>query len=434
MKPTKPLIVITASWALLGFIAAFFPWFREIWLPFGIIFGIIVLFDAINSFRKPLLRIERQVSHNLPVNSWTNVNLLVHNRGNLQYTLELFDLYPAHFESENLPLSVRVKPNQFAQLLYRLKPTKRGDAEFKGIELRIRSHMAMWFRKRVYRNEETVKVYPNFADVSKYALLATDNQLSLLGIRQRVRRGQGLEFHQLREYREGDSMRQIDWKATSRYRKLISREYQDERDQQVVFMVDCGRRMRTEDNELNHFDQSLNAMLLLSYVALRQGDSVSILAFGGQERRFSARKGINQINEILNQTYDLQSTLAVSDYATAAQQLLVHQRKRSLVVILTNARDEDQDNLLSAIHLLRTRHLVLVANLREEILDNIMEEPVSNFDQAIRYASVTEYLATREQNHRVLAGSGAITLNITARELPIAIVNKYLDIKQSNML
>ena len=93
---------------------------------------------------------------------------------------------------------------------------------------------------------------------------------------QRRRRGEGLEFHQLREYREGDSQRQIDWKATSRSGQLISREYQDERDQQIMLLIDCGRRMRAQDDELSHFDHVLNAALLLAYVGLRQGDAVGL--------------------------------------------------------------------------------------------------------------------------------------------------------------
>jgi uncharacterized protein (DUF58 family) len=434
VKPARLLLFIVGGWALLGFVAAFFPPLRELWLPAGIVLLVAMMADALAVAKMPAIKIERQLPHNLPVDSWSTVYLTVRNKSARNYQLALYDLHPANFQTIHLPLSLRLGGGQFAQLQYRTLPTQRGSADFRGTDVQITSRLKFWQRRKAYANVDTVKVYPNFSEVAKYALLATDNQLSLLGIRQRQRRGQGLEFHQLREYREGDSMRQIDWKATSRYRKLISREYQDERDQQIVFLIDCGRRMRAEDNGVNHFDQCLNAMLLLSYVGLRQGDAVSFLAFGGQYRRFSPHKGINHINTILNQTYDLQTTLEASDYTAAAKELLTFQRKRSLVVILTNARDEDQDNLLKATQLLRARHLVLVANLREAVLSQAVNEPVDSFDQAIRYASVVDYLSERRQNHKVLSNRGAIALDVTAAELPIAIVNRYLEIKQGNLL
>ena len=86
-----------------------------------------------------------------------------------------------------------------------------------------------------------------------------------------ARRGEGMEFHQLREYRQGDSQRAIDWKATSRTARLISREYEDEKDQRVLLVVDCGRRMASKDGELSHFDHTLNAALLLAHVGAAPG-------------------------------------------------------------------------------------------------------------------------------------------------------------------
>ena len=122
-----------------------------------------------------------------------------------------------------------------------------------------------------------MRVYPNYSTISKLLAFEVDNKLQLTGVRMSRRRGEGIEFHQLRDYRDGDSLRSIDWKATARMRRLIAREYQDERDQQIVFMLDAGRHMLAKDAELSHFDHTLNAMFLLSYVALRQGDAAGVV-------------------------------------------------------------------------------------------------------------------------------------------------------------
>ena len=221
-----------------------------------------------------------------------------------------------------------------------------------------------------------LRVYPNFAALSGYALFATDNRLSQIGVLQRRRRGEGLDFDQLREYREGDSQRKIDWKASQRMHKLISREYQDERDQQVVFLVDCGRRMRAKDDDCSHFDHALDATLLLAYVGLRQGDAVGLMTMSGDERFLAPRKSRAMVNRILNTVYDLQPGLLTSDYYQAAVNLSKRLRKRALIVIISNLRDEDDDTLLPALRLLQKRHLVLFASLRERALDEAVDLPV----------------------------------------------------------
>ena len=164
---------------------------------------------------------------------------------------------------------------------YELRPLLARRVAFGPIELRVRSPLGLAARARRGRRSDAPRVSELRGD-HEYALLATDHRLSQIGVLQRQRRGEGLDFHQLREYREGDTQRQIDWKATSRAGKLISREYQDERDQNIVFLVDCGRRVGAHDGALSHFDHVLNAVLLLAYVSLRQGDAAGFLTMSGR--------------------------------------------------------------------------------------------------------------------------------------------------------
>ena len=142
--------------------------------------------------------------------------------------------------------------------------------------------------------------------------------------------------------------------------KPIVREFQDERDQRVMLLIDCGRRMRADDRRgaigTAHFDQVLNAVMLLSYVALAQGDAVGALTFGtppGDERLFPPRKGAHTLNALMGELYGVQPTPSHSDYVAAAQDLLRKQGKRALVIVITNFRDEDGSELGLALKLLR---------------------------------------------------------------------------------
>ena len=210
-----------------------------------------------------------------------------------------------------------------------------------------------------------------------------------------------MSFTSYVEYRRGDSLRQIDWRATSRLRKLISREYQEERDQQIIFLLDCGRRMRTKDGALSHFDHTLNAVLLLSYVALKQGDAVGFMAFGGPQRWLKPVKGAHQVNTLLNQVYDLHPTNRASDYIKAAQDLAVLHKKRALVVLASNLRDDDISELDPAVSLLSRHHLLLMANLREALLDETVQAEVEDFKQALRYGRDRSLRAATCQAHRI---------------------------------
>jgi uncharacterized protein (DUF58 family) len=250
----------------------------------------------------------------------------------------------------------------------------------------------------------------------------------------RRRRGQGLDFHQLREYREGDAERQIDWKASARIGRLISREYQDERDQQILLVIDTGRRMAARDGELGHLDHVLNAAMLLAHAAIRQGDAVGLATLGGQRRWLAPRKSRAMLNALLGELYDLEPTLATPDFHAAAVEIMTRLRKRALVVILTNLRDEDDEGLAAALRLLRERHLVLVASLRETILDAALAAPVSTLDDALTHAATAQYLERRAEAFRRLEQSKVPAVDVEPAALPLALVNRYLELKRSGRL
>ncbi|HRY15991.1 MAG TPA: DUF58 domain-containing protein, partial [Candidatus Competibacteraceae bacterium] len=334
----------------------------------------------------------------------------------------------------DLPQRLTVEPGGWIELAYRLRPVVRGEWTFAPVQAWLESPRGLWRRDDRLGEPATVRVYPDFAAIVQYIRLTSDQRETLLGIHQRRRRGEGQTFLQLREYRIGDSLRQIDWKATARTRKPIARDYQDERNQTVLFLLDCGRRMRAQDDDLSHFDHALNAMILLAYVALRQGDAVGVQSFGGEQRWLVPRSGPGTLTPLINGIYDLQPTLEPPDYAEAAQLTLTRQRKRALIVLLTNLRDEDQDDLRPAVALLSRRHLVLIANLREPILDEWLTQPIHDLPHAQLYATICHYLLQRERVQQELRHLGSIVLDTPPQRLPAAMVNQYLELKRGGRL
>lgn len=434
MTPSRRTVLLAIMILLLALLTQFWTsltLLRD--LSAAIVLGAVIL-DLLLQRREPLPDIQRELRGSVPVGVWSEVKLQVTNTSSRPQWLTLHDHHPSDYAVEGLPAQISVPAERSARVAYRLRPNRRGDGQFNGVDLVSASPLGLWQRKRYVPLSETVKVYPNFRAVSQYTLLATDHQLSQLGIKQRLRRGEGNDFHQLREYRAGDALRQIDWKATSRYHKLISREYQDERDQQILFMLDCGRRMRHQEDDAGHLDQALNAMLLLAYVAAEQGDSVGFQTFGGVQRWFPPVKGGTVVRQMIAGTYDIEATLEAADYLEAARELMPLQRRRALVVLVTNTRDEDSDDLVTAVRLLSRRHLVVVADLREQILDTTQAARVSDLDSALRFHGVQDYLESRSKHHEQLRHQGALTLDLLAKQLPVALVNQYFTVKSSGRL
>jgi len=393
------------------------------------------LLDAVWLARRPSPRLQRQMPGSLALGRWSEVRLELEHDATIALTISLFDHAPVGLETEYLPQTLTLHPGQRGGLGYRLRPVKRGLFQFERCEITLPSPLRLWQARRYLTVPGTTRVYPDFARLYGGQLLAVDNWLSQIGVRQRPRRGLGLEFHQLREFREGDSLRQIDWKATARQRTPIAREYQDERDQQIVFLLDCGRRMRSQDGDLSHFDHALNACLLLSYVALRQGDAVGLCTLAAEQRRYLAPvKGQSQLNRLLNGVYDLECSQRPADYSQAVRELLVRQKRRALVVLITNLRDEDDEELLAAAKQLGRQHRVLVASLREDVLDSLRQKTVQTAEEALSYCATIGFLNARAGLHERLGAHGIPVLDVRPGELGPQLVSRYLSWKKAGTL
>lgn len=399
------------------------------WRGLGYCLLALALVDALWLRILPLPRVRRRHAHALALGVDSEVRLELTPPGKTALHLRVYDHHPLDCEVEGLPQSLRLAGHS-ATLSYRLRPIHRGELKFGPVELQLASPLGFW-RQRIHADlDEPVRVYPNFAALAGYVLLATDHRLSQAGVLQRRRRGEGLDFHQLREYREGDAPRQIDWKASSRMRRLISREYRDERDQQILLLLDCGRRMHARDGDLSHLDHALNSALLLAQVALRQGDAVGLMTFGGVDRYLPPRKSQAAINHLLAESFDLQATLSPPDYYAAAVKLMQRQRKRSLVILISNLRDEDDDTLQPAVSLLRRRHLVVLASLREQILDAALSHPIGDLDAALTHAATAQYLDARRRAFARLEQARIPCLDVEPQALPIALINRYTELKR----
>jgi uncharacterized protein (DUF58 family) len=379
------------------------------------------------------LEVERAVPGSIALGVETPARLRVRQGSPRPLRMAVIDHAPASIEMRGLPAELELPAQGQAEIRYRVLPVERGDARFEPAALQVRSRWGFWAFHLRRGAATTVRVHPNFAAIARLEGLDLEQQARQIGVHLRRQRGEGTEFDQLRDFREGDTLRQIDWKATARHRRPIARQYTDERDQSIVFALDCGRRMRAKDGAISHFDHALNAFLVCAHVALDQGDSVGALGFASSLRWIPPARGRRSLTDLLRRLYDLQSSTAASDFPSLAEELLRRHAKRSLVVLISNLREEDTDDLMRAVGLLSRRHRVVVASLRERLLDDVLARPIDGLEDALRYAGASQHLAGRERLLRRLRSAGVRVVDAPPQRLHVALVREYLVLKRSGL-
>lgn len=434
MIPTPRLLAALLLWCLVGLAASIWQWPEMAWLLVGAAIALVSVVDLLAVAAKRPLIVHRTPDSRYALGVDGHVELEIVNRGFFAARIELFDGLPAAAESEEMPWQGQVPRKGFVKVRYAVKLMQRGMLDFTPAHLRRLSPMGLWKHASKSGPINHVRVYPNYEPVIRYSLLAIDHNENQMGIVRRNRQGLSREFHQLRDYHEGDLLSQIDWNASSKRLQIISREYREQRDQNIVVMVDSGRRMRAMDGDLPQFDHCLNAILLMSFIALRQGDYVGVLGFGGSNRWLPPVKGQHSMTTLLNHLYDYQTTKHPSDFAEAAERLMIHQRRRALVIVLTNLRSEDAGDVLPALRSIQRRHLVLLASLRESSVLDCLTKHIQTFDDALLYGATNLYLENRRRVFQEMRAHGMITLDETAQNLPIALTNAYFEIKNSGRL
>ncbi|MHB8897205.1 MAG: DUF58 domain-containing protein [Thermoguttaceae bacterium] len=337
---------------------------------------------------------------------------------------------PPQFDDLEMPARSRI------ELEYGLRPGRRGAFELAEVFLRVRSRWSLWQKLMAHPEVSHVNVYPDMQQLGQYAILARTNRLSQLGVRRTRRIGQDHDFERLRDYAVDDNYKHIDWRATARRRKLTVKDYQATRSQRVIFLVDCGRMMTNTSAGLSLLDHAFNAMLMLSWVALRQSDTVGLCCFSDEIHGFvPARGGMGQMNRLLHACFNRFPRRVESRYDQAFRFLATHARKRSLVVLITNVIDEVNANQVERyLTNLVGRHLPLGVLLRDHRLFDAVEPELPVGDDLWRAAAAADILAWRHQVLTDMMGKGAMMLDVFPEEMTAPLINRYLEVKARHLL
>ncbi len=429
--PTGPLVALS----LLPLAASLGVLLEPGWLvpvvALDLVIGIVAGVDL--ALTRGRLQVTRHVDAVQAVGREFPVCLTLRNPVGRRRLLQVGDDAPG--TAVGLPVAVDVNGHRSVEVTYRVTVERRGRHDFGDVAVRVRSPLGLWQTQRRFVGDDHVRVYPDFAQLRETGFRGrlSDERAP---VHSRRRPGGENEFQRLRPYVAGDPFRHVDWKASARSRDLVTREFGQESNQNLIFLLDCGRMMSSRSGGLTAFDRALNAAILLGQVAARHGDRVGLLAFDDQPRVWLPPKaGSRDGSRLVRATYDLEPSLREPDYAAAFRQLARTVRRRSLVVLLTQVIDEVNAELATQlVQTLAGRHLPIAVWLRDEDVERKLNEPTDGPIGPYVRAAAAHVVGWRERALETLSRRGAFVLDVRREDLTPRLLHRYLEVKARRLL
>jgi len=439
MRLTYRLVLLLALGALPLLFVAHAPWLLTAVLLYNALLAACAVADFLASpSPEKAVTLARTVDDKLALGAPNAVSIEVRNRTNAPLALTIRDLPPPTFEVDRavegrLLLPPDPRPVRF---VYHVTPPAKGDFTFGDLYFQYPGRLGLVRRQAVTPARRAVKVYPNLVETAKYELLARRGRLMQLGIRAARVRGGGSEFESLREYVPGDEYKKIDWSATARRGKLISRQYEAERSQNIMLLLDTGRNMLQSVQKMAKLDYVVNTALMLAYVAAASDDKVGLMAFDADIRAYlPPAKSKAQVYGILESLYNLEARMVETDYKAAFQNLSTRWRRRSLVVLFTDLVDPDSSvQILDAVPMISDLHRVVCVTVSDPNILQAAKSVPGDSAGVYRKAVATQVLQERRAAITVLKRRGVWTIDSPPEDLSADLINHYLDLKSRSLI
>lgn len=411
--------------------ATWVPVLRWLALFYVALCGGLIAFDRWRARTISRFEISRHHDNKLSLGAENPITLKIRNLSGRKAVFQVRDEPSERFVTSEFLFSGRVGPYEEWQTVYHVRPLRRGDYQFGDFTLRWQGPMGLFTRQATVKASAPVRVYPNLIDVRRYDLLLRNNRLQELGLRNTRQFGEGTEYERLREYLPDDDFRRINWKATARRQRPVTIEYQTERSQNIIALVDVGRMMQSPVANMAKLDYVLNAVLLLGYVATGVGDKVGLLTFADDIQTYlNPRQGRGQFYRMLELLYGVEAQPVEPDYEQALNYLMLKQRKRALVLLFTDLSGGfSMQSLQAQVALLAKKSLPLVVTISDPDVVAMARSRPHNSQTVYQQAAATRLLDERQLALDSLRRHGVQTLDVPANQLSIAVINRYLQLK-----
>jgi uncharacterized protein (DUF58 family) len=410
---------------------------------FELLVAISILLDAQRLPPAAQIEVERSWSNVPALGSETEIELSVTQRGQCILECSLVDDLPEALVALPAPQALSAYPNVRAKLRYRLTPRERGDAQAGKVFVRYRSALGLIEFWACAPLQQPVRVYPALRQgEDQQIFLARGRQIDLQ-LRQMRQRGLGRDFESLREYREGDDLRDVCWTATARRGQLITRQFQTERSQSVWIVLDAGRLLRArvlgqdaDPRGQSKLDYACSTAVAMAQLALFSGDRVGLLTYGQNvQQRLLPGRGATHMRQMVELLAQVRAENSEADHLRATATLSRLQPRRALILWMTDLAESAMrpEVVDGAMQLLR-RHVLLFVAMGQPDVESLAKTRPRNAAEMFRAAAAQELTGGRELLLARLREQGALTLDLDPRHLTSAVLNQYLGVKERAMM
>ena len=362
--------------------------------------------------------------------------LEIQNKGATSIEMEIKVDIPESWENLEEPGFIRLGAGEVKEQALAFRPLRRGNFRLEQLHYRYRTASGLLYVYGKEKIDREIGVYPDVKEINQYIMMARRNRLFDIGIHRNRFRGMGTNLEYLREYQKDDDSRRIDWKASTRGNKLVCKEYQLETNNLVAIVLDCGRVMTAEQKGLNSLDYAVNASLILSYMANRIGDSVSIFAFDDKIiGELPPVKGKHTMNKVLRFLTRLQPSFAESNYQQIFEHLNVRLKRRALIILFSDLIDDINYQLFyKYLSVLGRKHIPLIILLRDILLmENADLEPEKIEDVYVS-AAAADMVMRRAEAIKKFKQKKINLLDLLPHEVTPSLIDKYLELKSRNLI
>lgn len=427
------LLIAGSLWLVPGFFHFRFAWGMLVW---DAVVLVVALMDGLRLPPPSAIESERSWSNAPALANETEVEVALTQHGPRILQCSVLDDLPDAFVATPSTLALTAFPNASASFRYRFTPRQRGDHETGKLYLHYRSTAGLAERWAMAPLQQTVRIYPTLRAGEEQQLLLARNRQIDLQLRLQRQRGLGRDFESLREYRQGDDMRDVCWTASARHGTLITQQYQTEKSQAVWIVIDAGRLQRARVGVYTKLDYSTSTALAMAQLALFSGDRVGMLAYGqGIQQRVGLGRGAGHLRVLLESLALVESETAEADHLRATATLNRMQPRRSLILWITDlAETALRPEVIDGASLLLRRHLLLFVAMSQSDVGELADARPESTSEMYRSAAAQELVQRRELLLARLRQQGALTLETTPETTMSAVLNRYLKVKEQGLL
>lgn len=418
-------------------LAFFFP--VMMWIANSLLIFVLLLtaVDGLILFiNKDGINAQRILPEKLSNGDENPVKVDIRNNYNFNINTKIIDEIPFQFQKRDFLIKKEIESGNNKFFEYILEPKERGEYSFGNLNVYVSSPIGLVSRRFTFQKDAKLASYPSFIHLRKYELMALQNEFMLGGIKKIRKIGHTMEFEQIRDYVQGDDIRSINWKATSKSSKLMVNQFQDEKSQRIIMLIDKGRTMKMPFKGLSLLDYSINATMALSHIILKKGDRAGMMTFSKKpENKVVADNKSGQLKKISEALYNVQTNFFESDFGRLYQETKFHLNQRSLVLLFTNF--ETLDGLNRQMKYLRgiaKNHLLVVIFFKNSEVHNLLNTNPENMQEIYDEIIAEKFEFEKKLIIQELRKYGIYSIYTLPENLNIDVINKYLEIKARGIL